>query len=265
MRPYFALVFLAVALPAKAEDYACLMEPRQTLKLSAGVIGVVSSIAVDRGDRVTKGQLVAQLDSEVEEADVLISRLRASNDADIAGAQAKLDLAKQKLSRKTTLQNNTYGSKAELDEAQADVRVAEAQLRGAAFARDQAILEARRAEGQVHQRQVLSPVNGVVTHRDLGQGEYSNEQSSIVTIAEVDPLRVETYLPVGLFGQVKVGDMAEVLPAPPVGGRYEAKVIVVDPVLDAASNTIGVRLELPNPELKLPAGIHCRVRFGRGS
>jgi len=94
---------------------------------------------------------------------------------------------------------------------------------------------------------------------------YSNEQTSIVTIAEMDPLRVETYLPVSRFGQVKVGDMAEVMPDSPVGGSYQAKVTVVDPVLDAASNTIGVRLELPNPELKLPAGIHCQVRFGSGS
>jgi RND family efflux transporter MFP subunit len=265
MRPYFACIFLLAAFPAKAADYACLIEPRQTLKLSAAVVGVVRSISVDRGDQVKKGQLVAHLDSEVEEADVLIGQLRATNDADIAGAQAKLDLARQKLLRKTALQGNTYGSKAELEESQADVRVAEAQLRSAVFTRDQAILEAHRAEAQVHQRQVLSPVNGVVTHRDLGQGEYSNEQSSIVTIAEMDPLRVETYLPASLFGRVKVGDSAEVLPDPPVGGTYRGKVTVVDPVLDAASNTIGVRLELPNPDLTLPAGIHCMVRFGNAS
>jgi hypothetical protein len=42
----------------------------------------------------------------------------------------------------------------------------------------------------------------------------------------------------------------------------KAKVAVVDQVFDAASGTIGVRLELPNPDLRLPAGIHCRVHFG---
>jgi RND family efflux transporter MFP subunit len=265
MRDYLAGIFLLASLPAEATDYPCLIEPRQTLKLSAAVVGVVRSIEVDRGDRVNKGQLIARLNSEVEEADVLITELRAANDADIAGSQAKMDAARSKLGRKTTLQNNTYGSKAELEDAQADARVAEAQLRGATFAHNQAMLESRRAKGVVRQREVMSPIDGVVTRRDLGPGEYSNEQSSIVTIAEMDPLRVETYLPIGLFGQAKVGDIANVMPDPPVGGTYPAKVSVVDTVLDAASNTIGVRLELRNPDLKLPAGIHCRVRFGNGS
>jgi len=78
----------------------------------------------------------------------------------------------------------------------------------------------------------------------------------------MDPLRVETFLPISVHGHIKVGDPADILPEAPVGGSYPAKVVVVDKVFDAASNTIGVRLELPNPELRLPAGIHCRVRFG---
>jgi multidrug efflux pump subunit AcrA (membrane-fusion protein) len=53
----------------------------------------------------------------------------------------------------------------------------------------------------------------------------------------------------------------EVMPEAPVGGKHEAKVIVVDPVIDAASGTYGVRLELPNPDWALPAGLKCRVRF----
>ena len=52
-----------------------------------------------------------------------------------------------------------------------------------------------------------------------------------------------------------------VLPEAPVGGSYTATVTVVDRVFEAASGTVGVRLELPNPDLRLPAGIHCRVRF----
>ena len=50
-------------------------------------------------------------------------------------------------------------------------------------------------------------------------------------------------------------------PDAPVGGSYQAKIVVVDQMFDAASNTIGVRLELPNPDLRLPAGVHCHVRL----
>jgi RND family efflux transporter MFP subunit len=257
-----ALVFIAFAGPAMAEDHACLIEPRQVLKLAASVQGVVASVKVDRGDEVHKGQLVAQLDSEVEEANVAIAQLRATNDTEVAANQAKYDFLKRKMDRKDKLQNNTYGSVAELDEAQSDAKVAAAQLHESALNLGQAKLEAVRAAGLLHQRQIFSPVNGIVTERTLGDGEYLNDQAHILTIAEMDPLRVETFLPISVYGHIKVGDVADVMPDPPVGGTYQAKVVVVDQVFDAASNTIGVRLELPNPGLRLPAGIHCRVRLG---
>ena len=52
-------------------------------------------------------------------------------------------------------------------------------------------------------------------------------------------------------------------PEAPLTGEYTAKVTVVDRVVDAASGTFGVRLELPNHDLKLPAGLKCSVRFGK--
>jgi RND family efflux transporter MFP subunit len=257
-----ALLLLLSSGSAMAEDYACLIEPRQVLKLATPVQGVVASVAVDRGDRVKKGQVVARLDSEVEEANLLIARLRAANDTEIASAQAKLDFLKHKLARKLQLRNNQWGSMEELEEAESDTKVADAQLRENVLNLSQAKLEAQRADGLLRQRQIVSPVDGVVTERTLGPGEFVNDQAHILTIAEMDPLRVETYLPLSFYGHIKVGDTAEVLPEAPVGGSYQAKVAVVDQVFDAASGTIGVRLELPNPELRLPAGIHCRVHFG---
>jgi len=148
-----------------------------------------------------------------------------------------------------------------MDEATADAKVAEAQLRESELNVAQARLEATRAEGLLHQRMVVSPVDGVVTERALGPGEFRNDQAHILTVAEMNPLRVETYLPIALYGHIKIGQAAEVLPEQPVGGKYHATVAVVDSVFDAASGTIGVRLKLPNPDLSLPAGIHCRVRF----
>jgi len=51
------------------------------------------------------------------------------------------------------------------------------------------------------------------------------------------------------------------MPEAPVGGAHEARVVIVDRLLDAASGTFGVRLELPNPDYGLYGGLHCRVRF----
>jgi RND family efflux transporter MFP subunit len=259
---YMSLAFVLLAGPAWAGQYECLMEPRQELKLAAPVAGVVSEVGVDRGDRVHKGQVVARLESDVEEANAQVAAVHAANETAIASGHARVEFLQRKMTRNAQLRPDNIVSFAQADEAAADEKVAEAQLREAELNVAQARLEARRALAQLKQREVVSPVEGVVTERALGPGEFRNDQAHILTVAEMDPLRVEAFLPIATYGQVKVGDTAIVMPEQPVGGRYTAKVVVVDRVMDAASGTIGVRLELPNPDMALPAGVHCQVAFG---
>ena len=63
------------------------------------------------------------------------------------------------------------------------------------------------------------------------------------------------------YGGIKKGTTAVVRPEEPVGGEHEAKVVIVDQVIDAASGTFGVRLSLPNSKRKVPAGLKCIVTF----
>jgi multidrug efflux pump subunit AcrA (membrane-fusion protein) len=72
---------------------------------------------------------------------------------------------------------------------------------------------------------------------------------------------VEVTLPSAMFGKVKPGAKASV--EPELGGDqvYFASVTTVDKVIDAASGTFDVHLELPNPDHALPSGQHCRTRF----
>ena len=263
----FRFFFCLLAFPtaACAEDYACLMEPWQTLKLAAPVQGVVSSVRVDRGDVVHKGDLLATLDSEVEESNLLIAQVHAANDAQVQQGQARVDFLRRKEARNVELRRTEAASVAQADEAAADARVAEGQLREAQLNVAQARVEAKRAEGLLKQRQITSPVDGIVTERALGPGEFRNDQAHILTVAQLDPLRVEAFLPIALYPRIKPGDTMTVLPEAPVGGLYQARVTVVDQVFDAASGTVGVRLELPNPGFKLPGGVHCRLQVPAGS
>jgi len=82
-----------------------------------------------------------------------------------------------------------------------------------------------------------------------------------MTIAQIDPLNVEVFVPVALYATIKVGTEATVIGEAPVGGRYIAKVEVIDPLMDARSGTFGIRLLLPNPDNKIPAGLRCKVEF----
>lgn len=121
-------------------------------------------------------------------------------------------------------------------------------------------LELRKATAELARRTIVSPINGVVLERSLSTGEFA-KQDPIVKLAQLDPLRVEVFVPVSLLNKMHVGMEAQVFPESPVNGTYTAKVTVVDRVLDAASGTFGVRLELPNPDYKLPAGLRCKIRF----
>jgi multidrug efflux pump subunit AcrA (membrane-fusion protein) len=118
-----------------------------------------------------------------------------------------------------------------------------------------------RAQALLNQRKIISPFDGVVVERLMSPGEYRSEQSQVLTIAKVDPLNVEVFAPIAFYGQTAVGWSAEIMPEAPVGGLYRATVTVVDHVVDAASGTFGVRLELPNPGNKLPAGLRCKALF----
>ena len=109
---------------------------------------------------------------------------------------------------------------------------------------------------------IRSPVSGIVSERSLSAGEFIHEAGHVVTVAALDPLHVEVFLPVTMFPRVKVGMTGVVEPAEPVSGRYAATVMVVDRVFDAASGSFGVRLSLPNGDGVLPAGHRCMVTFG---
>jgi multidrug efflux pump subunit AcrA (membrane-fusion protein) len=145
-----------------------------------------------------------------------------------------------------------------IERATGSVQHAQAELTN----RRLADLELQRTSAEVALRTIKSPVNGVVVERFMHPGEFP-KQEKILKIAQIDPLRVEVYAPVSMLGKISVGSSAYVKPEAPVPGEYAAKVTVVDRVVDAASGTFGVRLELPNHELKLPAGLKSTVRFGK--
>jgi RND family efflux transporter MFP subunit len=190
--------------------------------------------------------------------------VRAGNDAPVGSAELRAEHAARRAGRLARLRSSNAVSEREYDEAATEARVAALSLRDAQMNLEAARAELLRAEEQVAQRRILSPLDGIVVERHLAAGEYLHEQAQLLTLAQIDPIHVEVYLPVSFFGQVARGDQATVLPEEPVGGAHAAHVQVVDRVMDAASGTFGVRLLLPNPDLVLPAGLRCRVRFRVG-
>jgi multidrug efflux pump subunit AcrA (membrane-fusion protein) len=95
----------------------------------------------------------------------------------------------------------------------------------------------------------------------MAPGENVFEQAKIMKIAQIDPLLVEVHLPIAVFPVIKEGMKAEVRPSQPAGTVHIATVSVIDKVFDAASDTFGVRLMVPNPKRNMPAGVNCTATF----
>jgi RND family efflux transporter MFP subunit len=258
------MFFLAILAPlcvhAQSQEYDGLIEPRMVVKVGSGVYGIIDTVTVDRGDMVKAGQVIATLQSGVERATMELARVKAEMEATIKSKKEELEFAIRKQNRLRDLYDRKAIPFNDWDDVETKRILAEFQLAEALENKRLAEMDLRRATEVVDRMTVKSPLTGVVVERFLSPGEYIENQA-ILKLAQVDPLYVEVIMPVKMLGSVKVGMKGAVKPETPVGGIYTAKVIVVDRVVDAASGTFGVRLELPNPEYRLPPGLKCKVAF----
>ena len=237
-----------------------LIEPHLVVEVGSEVPGIINTVRKDRGDMVEAGQVLATLKSGVEQANLALAKARAEMESTIQVKKAALEFARRNGKRVKELYDANALAFQKWDETQTQTIMAENEL---AQAMEQKILyelEYRQAIEVVGRKTILSPVSGVVMERYLSKGEYV-EDKPIFKIAQMTPLNVEVVLPVSQMGSVKVGMKGTVTPEAPLNGRYEATVTIVDRVVDAASGTFGVRLEMPNPKYKITPGLKCKVFF----
>ncbi len=261
----FVLMLVWVIFPSetRADELAgfdCLIEPHAVMDISTREEGVLEEILATRGDIVKKGQVLARLESGLEELTVQLAQARSKMRSDMESKKSALRYHRRQYKRVSDL----YVSKAipfhEKDKAETDVILAEMSLREAEDSLQLLQIEYQRANYLLEKRTIRSPVDGVMVRNLLQVGE-SVEDRPIMTLAQVDPLNVEVIISVEMFGLVAVGDKAEVTPRIREGKVRQASVTIVDRVIDAASDTFGVRLELPNKGYDIPGGIRCDIRF----
>jgi len=255
------------ALPPVVPDdsFDCMILPSELVDIGSAVTGRIEAIPVERGRYVEAGKVVATLESSIELAAVNVARARAGRSTELEAGAANLALSRKRRQRANELFERETVSLDLHDEVETKATLAALELERARENRRIAALELEAALAALELRTIRSPVSGFVVERLMAPGEVVDEQT-ILRIAQVDPLRVEVILPSQVFGRVRPGDRAEVVPEAPLDQVRSAEVELVDPLIDGASGTLGARLLLPNPERSLPAGLRCRVRFeGHGT
>jgi len=240
----------------------CVVHPYVLVAVSASVEGLLEKVNVDRGDIVRQGQVIATLESSVERANLALAQARAAVESATKSSEVRLEFGVRRFVRTADLFKQQLVPGKEMDEAETGKILAEIGVIEAKENRRIAELEAERAQAALAQRTIRSPITGVVIERALVGGEFVRG-TAIVKLAQIDPLRVEVIAPVTLLGRLPLGTRAEVTMEAPLGSTHTATVAVVDRVVDAASGTFGVRLDLANPGYRLPAGLKCKARFLR--
>ncbi len=284
--------YAAVA-PVKRETIATTLSiagqfsPYQNVELHAKVAGYIKNINVDIGDHVHTGQvlavleipeLVAQVDEakaavhhaeeEIQRAHSDVSRAEADNVALHSNAErlVNTDKARPGLIAQQELDDATAKDRA----SQAQVDVAKSVL---AAAKQQ--LEVAKADEQHYSAlgnyaRIVAPYDGVVTWRfsdtgSLVQAGTSNTSGlPVVTVAQVNVLRLRIPVPESLASKVRIGDSADVH-VQATGEHFTGKVERFTDSLDTSTRTMQVEIDVPNSNYHLQPGMYADVRLSANS
>ncbi len=207
------------------------LKPLEEIDVRARIEGNLDAVAVRAGDRVTRGQVLARFENQIEEA------ARKSAEADLESAKADLENTKWNADQSAELFKAGAIPERDLRTAQQDLVASQARLAAA-----QSRLDAASRDAQ--DTRVLAPTTGVVSVRSAETGEHITRGAVLFTVVRNDVLELEASVPARYAGDV----------APSMPVKFNAadrdlvgKVARVSPTINPANRSITVYLQLPNP------------------
>jgi membrane fusion protein, multidrug efflux system len=198
------------------------------------VAGRISAILFKEGQSVAKGMTLIRLDPAI-------------NAAEVQQARANLKLAQSKYDRAVELSQRNFISGQAKDEAENNLRVAEAAV---------ALVEARLAKTEIK-----APFSGMIGLRVVSVGDYVKEGADVVNLESIDPLKVDFRVPEIYLQQVQVGQTLTVTLDALPGKTYDGKVSAVNPLVDAAGRSVVIRAVVRNQDTSLRPGMFARVKL----
>jgi membrane fusion protein (multidrug efflux system) len=206
----------------------------ESVTLRPEVAGRVIGIGFQEGQPVAKDKVLIKLDPAI-------------NAAEVQQAKANLTLAKSKYERAVDLQKQGFISGQARDEAENNLKVAEAA---------EALATARLAKTEIR-----APFSGIIGLRSVSTGDYVKEGQDMVNLESIDPLKVDFRVPEIYLKQVQVGQTLQVTLDALPGRSYEGKVFAINPLVDAAGRAIVIRAQVKNADTALRPGMFARVRL----
>src|SRR5713226_9395263 len=214
------------------------MEAVHGVTVSADLPGTVDRITFDSGRPVRQGEILVQLDTRQERAQ-------------LAANEAQRDLAKINYARYDELQKQGVISKADYDKAMADQRSTEANV--------------GEIRATIARKTIRAPFSGVLGIRQANLGQYLAAGSPIVPLQSLNPIYVNFSVPQQVLGQVNVGFNVRLTTENLAGLEFTGRVNALDSVVDQATRNVQVQATLANSAGKLKPGMFVQVEVGVGA
>jgi RND family efflux transporter MFP subunit len=238
------------------------LEGEATVEVSSKVNGRLEDVVVRIGDRVAKGALLARV--EAREIQEQVNQAQASYEvarATVKQREADLKFAQTSLDRSRHLFERELLPRQTLDDVDARHQASQAQLE---LARAQFMLAKARLDEQkitLSSTEIRSPVNGFVGKRMLDPGAYVTSNTAVVSMVEIDRVRLVANVVEKDLRRVLVGSAAAVEVDAFPGEIFHGRVARLAPVLDPATRTAQMEVEVPNGDFRLKPGMYSRVRL----
>src|SRR5262245_62658362 len=232
----------------------------QTVSVVPKTAGRLMDITVKLGDRVNRGQRVAKIEDEeileqVKQAEAAFEVAKAT----IRQREADLDLAKTNVERSRNLFQRQLLPQQTLDDAEAKYQSAQAALDLARAQNTQS--QSRLDELRINQQNTIitSPVNGFVARRAADPGAFVSQNAPIVDVVDITRVRLVANIIEKDLKQIGVGNMARVEVDAFPGENFMGRIARVSPVLDPATRTAPIEVEISNDQYRLKPGMYARV------
>jgi membrane fusion protein, multidrug efflux system len=213
------------------------MEAVHGVTVSADLPGMVEKISFDSGQFVPVGQVLVELDTRQERAQ-------------LAALEAQRDLAKTNFSRMQQLLEAGVISRADFDAAAAQQKATEAN-----------VAETR---ATIERKMIRAPFSGILGIRKVNLGQYLAAGNAIVPLQSLDPIYVDFGVPQQEISQVRAGNTLHVTSESLTGENFTGRVNALNSVVDEATRNVQVQATLANPQGKLKPGMFVQVALGFG-
>jgi len=246
------------------------LESRWQAAVGAKVPGRIANIPVEEGDKVKAGDVLAEL--EHSDLDAMLASRKvavARAEAELAEAEFNLEQAQRDLVREQDIFKRNAGTQATLERAETTHKAAQAILRERAAAVEAAKSTVVEAEESVRNMFIYAPFDGTVVTKDAEKGESimpggmgaSSGRGSVITLANLDELEVDTDVKEDYLGQLHKGQPAQVVVDAVPDRRYQGRLREIMPMGDRTRGIVKVKVSVLDPDERLFPELSATVHF----